>query len=483
MRPTNTKAETDLESYDHHYVYLRQQPFEMSHVTEDTQKRLRQIVDELYPLDRDLVSSGYDEGLRRIARWIPVTTHRYVSDSTAWTWTIPHRWELRRGRIETINGQVVVDSANCSLHVARYSTPIDRVVSRDELLAHIFVHPVLPHAIPYQFFFYQSTWGFCLRHAERDALTDAQYRVVIDATQSPGTLSVGEVVVPGSSDESMLLIAHLDHPWQVNDDLSGVAVGIELMSRLRALPVSPKYTWRLLIVPETIGSVAWLAERPQEYASMHGGVFLEMLGLPFPHKVQRSFNANSHVNAVLESTFPSIDPDASFHRYRTVIGNDERQFNGPGVRIPCVSVSRVRQPVLISAARTEHEKLWPYDTYHSHLDDPAHCDFDALERSVEVLWKCLLNLEADAIVDAHFSGEIFLSKFGINEELEVSWYRDPVAYKTLFDAMDRIDGSRTISDIALEIGADFSSVLRIVEVLERHGLASRRATLPPRVRP
>ncbi len=48
--------------------------------------------------------------------------------------------------------------------------------------------------------------------------------------------------------------------------------------------------------------------------------------------------------------------------FRTIIGNDERQFNGPGVRVPMLSLSRVLRP--------DHPD-WPYPEYHSSFDNPG----------------------------------------------------------------------------------------------------------------
>ena len=45
------------------------------------------------------------------------------------------------------------------------------------------------------------------------------------------TLKVGEIVIPGSTDDTIVLCAHLCHPGMVNDDLTGVAVAIDVARR------------------------------------------------------------------------------------------------------------------------------------------------------------------------------------------------------------------------------------------------------------
>ncbi|HRO51471.1 MAG TPA: DUF4910 domain-containing protein, partial [Hyphomicrobium sp.] len=61
----------------------------------------------------------------------------------------------------------------------------------------------------------------------RDSLTEDAYRVIIRSEFTPGALKIGEVYIPGERPENFVLAAHLDHPAMVNDDLSGVVVGLE----------------------------------------------------------------------------------------------------------------------------------------------------------------------------------------------------------------------------------------------------------------
>src|SRR5581483_2487910 len=135
----------------------------------------------------------------------------------------------------------------------------------------------------------------CCSRKLRDTLTDDHYRVRIRTDFSYGTLKVGEVIAPGRSDDCIVLCAHLCHPHMVNDDLSGVVVGMDVMRRLikrRNL----RYTYRFLIVPETIGSISYLSHHQDLIPRMKGGLFLEMLGLRHPAALQRSIIGNTEVD-------------------------------------------------------------------------------------------------------------------------------------------------------------------------------------------
>ena len=81
----------------------------------------------------------------------------------------------------------------------------------------------------------------------------------IDSTLRPGSLTYGELVVPGETDEREILIsAHVCHPSLADDNLSGIAVATLLARRLLD-GRRPRHTVRFLFAPGTIGTITWLA--------------------------------------------------------------------------------------------------------------------------------------------------------------------------------------------------------------------------------
>jgi hypothetical protein len=136
--------------------------------------------------------------------------------------------------------------------------------------------------------------------------------VVIRTRFEPGTLKVGEVVVPGGQPESFVLVAHLCHPAMVNDDLTGVVVGLEAMRRLLdGFPDrQPDYTYRLLILPETIGSVAYLSHNEPDPCHGRRAVPGDAGQRP-PHALQGSFMPCSQPDRCLVSALASLDPTAT----------------------------------------------------------------------------------------------------------------------------------------------------------------------------
>ena len=247
---------------------------------------------------------------------------------------------------------------------------------------------------------------------------------MIDSRFEDGRLKVGEVVFPGKSDDCIVFCAHLDHPAQANDGLSGVAVGIEVMRQI-AKRKGLRYTYRLVIVPETIGSIAYLSHNEDLLPFMRGGLFLEMMGtdklLP---TLQHSYHGDSQADLCFLAGLAEINPlwKTRTGKFREIIENDERQFNAPGVRVPMLSLSRLHLP---------GDQRWPYPEYHTSLDTPDLMSEKELAESVQIVLKMIDVWEGNWYPEPKFSGEIFLSGYG----LFIDNTKDPNVNDRLTDVM------------------------------------------------
>lgn len=418
------------------------------------------LINELWYLPRELVSDGFDQALFRLAQEVPMQIHHFPSGEKCWTWRVPEKWTCQEAYLASMDGQRLIDYADHPLHVISYSLPFEGVVNREQLLKHLHVHPRLPDAIPFVFKYYERDWGLCCSQTLRDSLQESQYRVVIRTQFEPAELKVGEIVIPGQSAQTFMLVAHLCHPAMVNDDLTGVVVGLEvareLLQRVKD-GKKPFYTYRLLILPETIGSVAYLSHHEHLIPDMVGGLFLEMLGNNSPHALQHSFQAQSQVDKCLSSALINLDPQSYAGAYRSVINNDERQFNAPGVRVPMLSLSRVETP---------DSPTRPYREYHSSEDTPAIVTEERLAGSWAVVLGLIDAWEQNLYVVNRFKGEIFCSGYGI----WIDYRTNPEGHRRLFDIMERCDGEHTIADIAAELNIPYQSVLEVVRLLETKDL-------------
>ncbi|NOH11592.1 MAG: DUF4910 domain-containing protein [Chloroflexi bacterium] len=418
-----------------------------------------ELINEIWQLKREIVSDDYDHALYRLAEEVPMTIHEYPTGTSVWTWTVPEKWTCHEVYLETLDGERLIDYVDHPLHVVSYSLPFEGEISREELFEHLHVHPHLPDAIPFVFKYYQRDWGLCCTQELKDSLTDEKYRVVIRTSFDEGTLKVGEVVVPGQREECFVLAAHLCHPHMVNDDLTGVVVGLDVAKALLEGP-KPKYTYRILFLPETIGSVSYLSHNEDLIPNMVGGLFLEMLGNDAPLALQQSFQPKSPTDKALVAFFKDINSENHVGPYRSIIDNDERQFNSPGVRVPMLSLSRVENPA------SPDSRFQPYPEYHSSHDTPEIVTQARLEIARDTVLAMIRANDSRTYVVNKFKGEVFASGAGIWVDYRVN----PEGHRRLFQIMERCDGQSTVADIALELDIPFEAVAEIVAQLEEKDL-------------
>jgi aminopeptidase-like protein/aminoglycoside N3'-acetyltransferase len=418
---------------------------------------MSEMIDALWRLPRDIVSNGYDAALQALATQIPMDVHEYPTGTECLTWLIPEKWTCHDARLETVDGRVLFSYRDNPLHCVSYSLPFDGIVTREELFQHLHTHPCLDDAIPFIFKYYERDWGLCCSKDLKETLINEKYRVVIDSEFSFGTLKVGECIVRGVSDQTFVLCAHLCHPAMVNDDLSGVVVGIQVMQEMLKRP-KPRYTYRFIILPETIGSVAYLSDHLQLVPKMVGGLFLEMLGLDNPHALQLSFSGDTEMDRCLSTVHTSSSPDAWIGAFRTVVGNDERQFNAPGIRVPMLSLSRVLR---------DRTNGWPYfPEYHSSRDTPELAAESRLEESRDLVLRMIDAIETNEVPVNLFQGEVFCSRYG----LHVDAYSNLEGNRALFDILFLVDGTRSVHEIARLCRTSVGAVRSVLEELRTRGL-------------
>src|SRR5262249_55887757 len=214
---------------------------------------------------------GVRESLELIGERIPLEVHEVPSGTRVLDWTVPDEWNVRDAYIGR-DGHRVVDFGSSNLHLVNYSEPVAKTMSLEELRPRLHVHPDRADWIPYRTSYYQRTWGFCLSQRDLEALSEGEYEVVVDSSLEPGSLTYGESVIVGERSDEILLTTHVCHPSLANDNLSGMALLTELGAALAER--RRRFTYRLLFIPGTIGSIAWLARNEQGLDAIVGGLVL-----------------------------------------------------------------------------------------------------------------------------------------------------------------------------------------------------------------
>jgi len=314
---------------------------------------MQDMIASTWALPRDPISTGYNAALTALARQVPMTIHRYPTGWEGADFIVPESWTCRCGALESADGATIFSTSNNRLHVASRSYPFDGEVARLDLLRHLHVHPIIADATPHYDLAGKREWGLCCSQQVRQSLTEDHYRVVIDTAFSYGALRIGEVVVEGTSDETVFLCAHLDGPMQVNDGLSGVVVGIDVMRALKQR-AKPKFTYRLLIIPEALGSRAYLGDHRQLAARACGGIYVNLAGLAGPLTMEPSLNPASAFDRCCATVLDQAGSNIRLGKTQQALEEIPAAFHAAG--IPMISIARtdVQAPRDHALAFREH---------------------------------------------------------------------------------------------------------------------------------
>lgn len=221
------------------------------------QNKIELYFDKLWPICRSITGNGLRQSLNIINEICPIQITEVKTGTQVFDWTIPKEWNITDAYIIAPEGNKICDFKLNNLHVVNYSIPVNKDISYEELLKHLHYIETMPEAIPYITSYYKKTWGFCITYNEFKSLSKTgTYKVVIDSTLQDGSLTYGECVLKGETDEEILFSTYLCHPSMANNELSGPLVQAFLYQKIKALP-NRKYTYRFLFAPETIGVITY----------------------------------------------------------------------------------------------------------------------------------------------------------------------------------------------------------------------------------
>jgi len=409
---------------------------------------------DLFPICRSLTGNGVRETLAYLSRIIPsMTVHEVPSGTQAFDWTVPNEWNIRGAYIEDENGNRVVDFARNNLHVVGYSTPVDQWMTLAELQPHLHSLPDQPGAIPYVTSYYVERWGFCLAHAQRESLAEGRYRVVIDSTLAPGSLTYGEVLIPGREEKEIFLSTYICHPSMANNELSGPVV-VTALARAIAANTDRRFSYRIVFVPETIGSIVYISRHLEEMRRrIVAGYVVSCVGDDRAYSLLRSRDGNTLADRAAKLTLNRHAPDHIEYSYLDR-GSDERQYCSPGVDLPVASIMRTRYN--------------SYPEYHTSLDDLTLVTPGGLQGALEAYTKTIDLLEKNYTYTATTPCEPQLGKRGLYPTLSTRGAGYSV--RAMTNVLAYADGTRDLVDLADRIGIPADEAIEITGKLVAAGL-------------
>jgi aminopeptidase-like protein len=408
------------------------------------------LIVELFPICRSLTGNGVRQSLDIIKKHIPLEIHEIASGTQVFDWVIPKEWNIRDAFILDGKGNKIVDFKKNNLYVVGYSVAVDKDISLSELQQHLHSLPDQPEAIPYITSYYEEYWGFCMSQRQRDTLPEGRYRVYIDSDLEDGHLTYGECLIKGKTDEEVFLSTYICHPSMANNELSGPAVTTFLAKWIASVP--RKYSYRIAIIPETIGSIAYLNKNIDVMKkNIIAGFNITCVGDDRAYSFLPSRKGNTLADKVALNILKFCCQD--FINYSFLErGSDERQYCSPGVDLPVVSIMR--------------SKYGTFPEYHTSLDNLNMVNPAGLSGSYRVLRDCLESIENNNYYRIRCLGEPQLGKRGLYPNLSTkeSTLDDDVT--ALMNFIAYADGSNDLIDISNIINMPVNKLYEIVEKLE-----------------
>lgn len=432
---------------------------------------MEEIIKNIYPMNVTLLGAGYDNALEYLKKLIKLDIIEIPSGTKLETWTVPDEWIVRDAWVKDPDGNKIIDYKKDPLSLVVGTKRTHLMVELEELKKHWYYDEDNHNTVPYMFKYYQKEtddrlpgnypgnedfWGFCVRKTDvleeipeeeldkstaikmegkdyiprwRDKLKEGTYEVFIDTEYKPGTMKIAVHTIPGDERE-ILLFAHLDHPYQANDNLSGVACLVDLATRLKS-----KHTIKIIFCPETIGSIGYALT--QDISKVDFVLAVDICGNDNTLALQKSFLPHK-LNDIASLALFSQEKDYRKGPFRATIGSDEYIFNDPKFNIPGILLTR-----------------YPYPEYHNADDTPDKINYDKIKETQKVIEKIIEYWDKDFIPIRNFKGPLHRSKYDIQSsdpQFNLSW--DYFIYG--------MDGKKSLSELCSMFGLNFEQTYPII---------------------
>ena len=407
---------------------------------------------DLFPINRSITGEGVRETLQYIKNIIPeMEVSEVPSGTKCFDWTIPQEWNCDDGYILDPDGNKICDFKKNNLHVVGYSTPIDKELDLEELKEHLYWIEDQPTAIPYITSYYSPRWGFCLSFNEFKKLKKGSYKVKINSKLTDGSLTYGEVKLRGESDKEIFLSTYVCHPSMANNELSGPVVTTALVKFIKSLK-SRKYSYRVVFIPETIGSITYISRNIDDMKkNIIAGFNITCIGDDRCYSYVATRYGDTLSDKVAKHVLKNID----YVEYSFLDrGSDEKQYCSPGVDLPIATICRTKY----------HE----YPEYHTSLDDLTLISPTGLYGGYEKIMKAIELLEKNNYYKVNVLCAPQLGKRGLYPTISTKTSSDTV--RDMMNFIAYADGNNDLIDIANIIGVQAEDLYDIVDNMKRASL-------------
>lgn len=415
---------------------------------------------KLFPICRSLTGKGNQKTLLYIKKYIGnLNLLKFKSGNKVFDWTVPKEWNVKDAYILDKYNNKIIDFKKNNLHLVGYSMPINKILSKLELLKHIHSIRKQPNAIPYVTSYYKNYWGFCVTDKKKQEIENKykrkdKFRVVINSNfNKNGKMLIGELLIKGKSNQEIFISTYICHPSLANDNLSGTLVSLKLIKYFKKIKSLEK-SIRFVFLPETIGAISYLTKRLDNLKkNVIGGYNLTCVGDEGGYGYISTKYNNSPSDEALRKTLSRLSLNLKKFSFLER-GSDERQYNSPGVDLPITTFFR--------------SKFGKFKEYHTSLDDFNFITVKGLNDSFKIIKKSINTILKNKYPKSKILCEPFMSKRGMYPTISIK--NNTNLNKNLLNFLQYSDGFNSIEKISKLIKLNLRETNNCSKLLYKHKL-------------
>jgi len=407
--------------------------------------------EDLFPINRSITGDGVKQTFNYIRKNIGSNfkIRKVKSNKSFYDWKVPKEWSIKDAYIMNENGKKICDFKNNNLHIIGYSQKIKKTLNYKNLKKNIYYLKKQPNSIPYLTSYYKKSWGFCMKYKDFKKINRKQkYKVLIDSKFFNGHMNYAELVLKGKSKKEILIVSYICHPSMANNELSGPLV----VSALPKVLKSSKYTIRLLLIPETIGAVAYIKMNYKHLKrNLIAGFNLTCVGDKGPFTLISSKEENTYADKI---AFRVLKKTNKFKKMPFLKrGSNERQFGCQNLGLPFVTICRTR--------------FKDYKQYHTSEDNLKIISEKNLRFSLSNIAKIIDEIQKNTIFCKNNICEPFFTKYKLMRTIRNKFSKFE---KKISDISAFVDRNYDIEELSVKTGISYKETEKLCLLLKRKNI-------------
>jgi aminopeptidase-like protein len=448
--------------------------------------KYRNLLESIWYLNR--VHNGPEQllGMKRVADFAKkelkgdVLLHSFQAGESANFWTVPKSWVIQHFTLTGPRGNIIATEKDHPLVVCPFSNSVDVKLKLSDLKKHVISDSSRESAYIFHFRqmyrHWENDWAISLPHKLLSELEDGEYHVKIFSQFENLPMPAMEYHLAGKTNDTICLVAHFDHPAMVNDSLSGCLALIQALEILEQSVTQTRYSYRLILVPEHIGSVIWLSHHKDIISSIHFVLSANMTAHNAPLAMCCSKSGGSMMDLALKQALEQKNErylKGEFQEYPDC--GDEICFDTVGLSIPSTTISRTGEMFKEYHTSEDNLNLFLQEAWQKRHQDTVQTIVDTLKI-----------IETNATFVAKFEGLPCLSHPELNLYLSATNLNNIRQSQNLLSSHDGVgvdarafmeffltalsDEKASILELAAKAGLPYDFVKNYAESFEKKGL-------------